>query len=122
MSEVERLRQSALAKVRAGAIEEALIAYDTALSLAALSATRDTKYAAIIRGAQHFLTTSQFAERQILVRGHAQPEIGGRRSRRQKLRHAVLPLIQLDRICGQSGVAALTLVKNRSAPGSKAGN
>jgi tetratricopeptide (TPR) repeat protein len=41
MSEVERLRQSALAKVRAGAVEEALIAYDAALALADDDETRE---------------------------------------------------------------------------------
>src|SRR5207244_11186660 len=41
MSEVERLRQSALAKVRAGAIEEALIAYDAAAALADNEETRE---------------------------------------------------------------------------------
>jgi tetratricopeptide (TPR) repeat protein len=41
MPEVEELRQSALAKVRAGALEEALVAYDEALALARDDETRE---------------------------------------------------------------------------------
>ena len=41
MPEVEELRQSALAKVRAGALEEALATYDDAFALAHDDETRE---------------------------------------------------------------------------------